>query len=129
MTREIQYYNQVKWRTILNIILWNISSKSLWICAPPWFENPTQCGFHTYNIGSNHSGKQGITHDHLNRVILFFQKSYQHLDMTHIFPLDQIHSWTYLFHHIWNNSIWSNQLRYALRFSSKKRSIIVSYKF
>ena len=37
---------------------------------------------------------------HLNLDPLHFQKSYQLFDMTHIFPLDQIHSYTHLFHHI-----------------------------
>ena len=48
-----------------------------------------------------------------------FQKSYQLLDTTHIFPIYQIHSWTYLYHHILNNSIYSNLFRLALRFSNK----------
>ena len=37
---------------------------------------------------------------HLNLDPLLFQKSYQFFDMTHIFPLDQIHSCTHLCHHI-----------------------------
>ena len=47
-----------------------------------------------------------------------FQKSYQLLDTTHIFPIYQIDSWTYLCHHILNNSIYSNLFRLALRFSN-----------
>jgi len=59
--------------------------------------------------------------DHLNLAHLRFQKSYPFFDRTHIFPLDQIHSCTDLFHHIWNKPIWSNLLRYALRFSNKQQ--------